>query len=51
MNRLYSVESEITSTGGKAEHRLALRYRDIERFARDLAIRAHGRRNCASRRA
>ena len=37
MNRLYSVECEMTSTGGKAEHRLALRYREIEIFARDLA--------------
>ncbi len=37
MNRLYSIESEMTATGGKAEHRLALRYREIESFARDLA--------------
>ncbi|MFN7996200.1 MAG: 4Fe-4S dicluster domain-containing protein [Bryobacteraceae bacterium] len=37
MNRLYSVETEMTSTGGKAEHRLALRYAEIETFARDLA--------------
>ena len=37
MNRLYSVESSMTSTGGKADHRLPLRYREIESFARDLA--------------
>jgi Fe-S-cluster-containing dehydrogenase component/anaerobic selenocysteine-containing dehydrogenase len=37
MNRLYAVECEMTSTGGKADHRLALRYRQIETFARDLA--------------
>ena len=37
MNRLYAVESGMTSTGGKAEHRLRLRYHEIEQFARDLA--------------
>jgi MoCo/4Fe-4S cofactor protein with predicted Tat translocation signal len=37
MNRLYSVESSVTATGGKADHRLPLRYSEIERFARDLA--------------
>ncbi|HLH06578.1 MAG TPA: TAT-variant-translocated molybdopterin oxidoreductase [Terriglobales bacterium] len=37
MNRLYSVESSMTSTGGKADHRLPLRYSEIERFARELA--------------
>jgi Fe-S-cluster-containing dehydrogenase component/anaerobic selenocysteine-containing dehydrogenase len=37
MNRLYSIESSVTSTGGKADHRLPLRYADIETFARDLA--------------
>ena len=36
MNRLYSVESSMTSTGGKADHRLPLRYAEIEFFARDL---------------
>jgi len=37
MNRLYSVESSMTATGGKADHRLPLRYSEIEMFARDLA--------------
>ncbi len=37
MNRLYAVESCMTPTGGKADHRLALRYSDIELFARELS--------------
>ena len=37
MNRLYAVESTMTATGGKADHRLALRPTDIGRFAADLA--------------
>ncbi|HKS74275.1 MAG TPA: TAT-variant-translocated molybdopterin oxidoreductase [Terriglobales bacterium] len=37
MNRLYVVESNMTSTGGKADHRLALRSAEIEGFARALA--------------
>ncbi len=37
MNRLYVVESTMTATGGKADHRLALRYREVEGFARELA--------------
>jgi MoCo/4Fe-4S cofactor protein with predicted Tat translocation signal len=37
MNRLYSVETSMTSTGGKADHRLPIRYGEIELFARDLA--------------
>lgn len=37
MNRLYVVESEMTSTGGKADHRLPVRYRDVETFARNVA--------------
>src|SRR5262249_27990582 len=37
MNRLYVVETDLTITGAKADHRLALRPRDIERFARALA--------------
>jgi anaerobic selenocysteine-containing dehydrogenase len=37
MNRLYAVECEITSTGGKAEHRLALRPGELEGFAAQLA--------------
>jgi molybdopterin-containing oxidoreductase family iron-sulfur binding subunit len=36
MNRLYSIESSMTATGGKADHRLPLRYAEIELFARDL---------------
>ena len=42
MNRLYSVECEMTPTGGKAEHRLPLRYREIEDFARDLLAAVTG---------
>ena len=37
MNRLYAIESTMTSTGGKADHRFVLRYADIEGFTRDLA--------------
>jgi molybdopterin-containing oxidoreductase family iron-sulfur binding subunit len=37
MNRLYVAETAMTSTGGKAEHRLPLRYGDIEAFTRELA--------------
>ncbi len=37
MNRLYSVESSMTSTGGKADHRLPLRYSEIEAFAGAVA--------------
>ncbi len=37
MNRLYSIESGVTSTGGKADHRLPLRYAKVETFARGLA--------------
>ncbi len=37
MNRLYAIESSMTSTGGKADHRLPLRYADIEVFGRNLA--------------
>jgi MoCo/4Fe-4S cofactor protein with predicted Tat translocation signal len=37
LNRLYAVESTPTNTGSKADHRLALRASDIERFARALA--------------
>jgi molybdopterin-containing oxidoreductase family iron-sulfur binding subunit len=33
MNRLYVVESSVTSTGGKADHRLPVRYPEIESFA------------------
>jgi molybdopterin-containing oxidoreductase family iron-sulfur binding subunit len=37
MNRLYVIESTMTATGGKADHRLALRYTQVEEFARELA--------------
>ncbi len=37
MNRLYSVESSTTTTGMKAEHRLALRASEIPAFAAALA--------------
>ncbi len=38
MNRLYMVESTLTATGGKADHRLPLRYADIESFTRNVAV-------------
>ena len=37
MNRLYVVETEVTCTGAKADHRLALPPREIERFAQALS--------------
>jgi Fe-S-cluster-containing dehydrogenase component/anaerobic selenocysteine-containing dehydrogenase len=37
MNRLYVLESAMTSTGGKADHRLPLRYAEVETFTRELA--------------
>ena len=37
MNRLYAVESGLTSTGGKADHRLSARYDEIEQVAFELA--------------
>jgi molybdopterin-containing oxidoreductase family iron-sulfur binding subunit len=37
MNRLYAVESAVTTTGMKAEHRLGLRASDIAGFAAALA--------------
>ena len=37
MNRLYAIETTMTATGGKADHRLALRYAEVEAFARELA--------------
>jgi MoCo/4Fe-4S cofactor protein with predicted Tat translocation signal len=37
MNRLYVVESTATPTGAKADHRLAMRAADIERFAEAVA--------------
>jgi molybdopterin-containing oxidoreductase family iron-sulfur binding subunit len=38
-SRLYAVESTLTPTGAKADHRLALRAADVESFARALAAR------------
>jgi MoCo/4Fe-4S cofactor protein with predicted Tat translocation signal len=37
MSRLYVVESQTTTTGGKADHRLAMRAADVEAFAAALA--------------
>ncbi|HEX6545203.1 MAG TPA: molybdopterin oxidoreductase, partial [Bryobacteraceae bacterium] len=37
MNRLYAIESTMTSTGGKADHRLPTRYTDVEVLAMQLA--------------
>ncbi|HEX2173540.1 MAG TPA: 4Fe-4S dicluster domain-containing protein, partial [Dehalococcoidia bacterium] len=39
MNRLYAVESMPTPTGMTADHRIQLRAREVEAFARDLANR------------
>jgi MoCo/4Fe-4S cofactor protein with predicted Tat translocation signal len=39
MNRLYVVETNVSSTGAKADHRLALRAWEIEPFALALASR------------
>lgn len=36
MNRLYAVETAPTATGSNADHRLPLRYSDVEAFARAL---------------
>jgi len=37
MSRFYAVESTVTNTGARADHRLALRPREVESFARALA--------------
>ena len=39
MNRLYAVESTPGLTGAQADHRLAMRSQDVERFARAVAAR------------
>src|SRR5262245_58331228 len=37
MNRLYVVESTLTTTGGKADHRMPLKAADVDSFARAVA--------------
>jgi MoCo/4Fe-4S cofactor protein with predicted Tat translocation signal len=37
MNRLYCVETDVTCTGAKADHRLAVRAQDVEGLARAIA--------------
>ena len=37
MNRLYAIESTLSLTGTKADHRLSMRAGDVESFARQLA--------------
>jgi molybdopterin-containing oxidoreductase family iron-sulfur binding subunit len=37
MNRLYAVETDLTITGGRADHRLAVRPSQVETVARTLA--------------
>src|SRR5262249_50176878 len=39
MNRLYMVETTVTNTGAKADHRLALRAQEIEGFTRAVAAK------------
>jgi molybdopterin-containing oxidoreductase family iron-sulfur binding subunit len=39
MNRLYVIETAVSNTGAKADHRLPLRAGEIEGFARALAAR------------
>jgi molybdopterin-containing oxidoreductase family iron-sulfur binding subunit len=39
MSRLYVVEPDVTITGAKADHRLALKASEVEAFARALAAR------------
>jgi molybdopterin-containing oxidoreductase family iron-sulfur binding subunit len=39
MNRLYVVETTVTNTGAKADHRLALRAQEIEGFTRAVAAK------------
>jgi molybdopterin-containing oxidoreductase family iron-sulfur binding subunit len=39
MNRLYVVEAAVSSTGAKADHRLAVRAAEVEGIARALAAR------------
>ena len=46
MNRLYVVETTVTNTGAKADHRLALRAQEIEGFARAVAAKLGRIRRC-----
>ena len=39
MNRLYAVESTMTMTGAKADHRLRVSNHEVETIARQLAVR------------
>jgi MoCo/4Fe-4S cofactor protein with predicted Tat translocation signal len=39
MNRLYVAESSSTTTGAKADHRLPVRYSEVEKIARALAAK------------
>ncbi len=39
MNRLYVIETGVSATGVKADHRLAVRAREVERLARSIAAR------------
>jgi molybdopterin-containing oxidoreductase family iron-sulfur binding subunit len=41
MNRLYVIETSLSCTGAKADHRLAVRSRDVEPLARALAATLH----------
>jgi molybdopterin-containing oxidoreductase family iron-sulfur binding subunit len=50
MNRLYVVETAVSSTGAKADHRLAVKPRDVETFARALAPSSACRRGSPPRR-
>jgi molybdopterin-containing oxidoreductase family iron-sulfur binding subunit len=38
MNRLYVIESTMTSTGAKADHRLGVKASEIEAYARNISI-------------
>jgi molybdopterin-containing oxidoreductase family iron-sulfur binding subunit len=38
MNRLYAVETAVSPTGAKADHRLAVRACDVEQLAKQLAV-------------
>jgi molybdopterin-containing oxidoreductase family iron-sulfur binding subunit len=42
MNRLYAVESVMSSTGGKADHRFPIRYDEMEQFGYQLLSALNG---------